>query len=324
VFVIVVFHHLYMTVNRLLFLRSSYLMLFAIDVQIAVYKEDGTVTVCHTGVEIGQGINTKIAQTVASQLGIDLSFIRVVQTSTQRIANGGSTGGSSTSEVCCQAAINACNVLNARLLSTKKAHPDLVWPDLLGRVSSEVSLNADGWYSPKGNPNGNMFQYFVWGACVTEVELDVLTGMVHVLSSEIVYDCGKSLNPAVDVGQIAGGFVMAMGYYLQEGVSYAPDGSLQTVGTWEYKPPLAQDIPSVFNLTLLRGTPNTSGILRSKAVGEPCIVLANSVFFAVKMAISAARVDAGLTRFIDVEAPMSIDVRQQACVVEPRRLQMPF
>lgn len=253
-----------------------------------------------------------------------MSYIRVVQTSTQRIANGGSTGGSSTSEVCCQAAVDACNIINARLVSTKQAHPDLAWPDLLSRVSSEVSLNAEGWFSPKGNPNGNMFQYFVWGACVSEVELDVLSGMVHVLSSEIVYDCGKSLNPAVDVGQIAGGFVMAMGYFLQESVSYAADGSLQSIGTWEYKPPLAQDIPSVFNLTLLRRTPNTSGILRSKAVGEPCIVLANSVFFAVKMAIAAARVDAGLTRFVDIEAPMSIDVRQQACAVEPRRFDMPF
>ncbi|CAE7840482.1 ry, partial [Symbiodinium microadriaticum] len=94
--------------------------------------------------------------------------------------------------------------------------------------------------------------------------------------------------------------------------------------TWEYKPPLAQDIPSVFNVTLLAGAPNKAGILRSKAVGEPCIVLANSVYFAVKAAIDSARIDAGVHSYCTLNAPMTIDVRQEGSLVSPARFDMPL
>jgi xanthine dehydrogenase/oxidase len=107
-------------------------------------------------------------------------------------------------------------------------------------------------------------------------------------------------------------------------MDYDSSGLLESVGTWEYKPPLAQDIPSVFNVTLIAGAPNRSGILRSKAVGEPCIVLANSVFFAVKMAIESARKDAGSTAYCALNAPMTIEVRQEASLVSPSRFQMPL
>merc|ERR1712085_122406 len=92
-------------------------------------------------------------------------------------------------------------------------NPQMSWAELVASQPPDVSLNADGWYSPPENPNKQEFQYYVWGACVSEVELDVLTGMVNVLSSEIMYDCGRSLNPAVDIGQIEGGFVMGLGYF---------------------------------------------------------------------------------------------------------------
>ena len=280
--------------------------------------------VCHSGVEIGQGINTKVAQTVASKLGVDISLIRVVAASTDRNANGGGTGGSGTSETCCAAAIDACNTLNDRLLPSKEANPLLSWDQMLMTVPSDVSLNAEGWFSPNGEPNGQPFQYFVYGACLTEVELDVLTGAINVLSSEIVYDCGKSLNPAVDIGQIEGAYMMGVGYFLTERVSYDAAGVLETSGTWEYKPPMVAEVPSVFNVTLIKGYPNKDGILGSKAVGEPPCVLANSVYFAAKQAIMSARQDAGLTGFVSLEAPLTVDVRQQACAVTPNRLVMPY
>ena len=142
-------------------------------------------------------------------------------------------------------------------------------------LPSDVSLNVEGWFSPVENPNGQPFQYFVYAACVTEVELNVLTGGVHVLATELVYDCGRSLNPAIDIGQIEGGLIMGLGYFFSERVQYeVGSGMLQSVGTWEYKPPLAQDIPSVLNVTLIADAYNKEGILGSKAVGEPpCIVI---------------------------------------------------
>jgi xanthine dehydrogenase molybdopterin-binding subunit B len=202
------------------------------SVQIGIYKHDGTVVVCHSGAEIGQGINTKVAQAVAYELKLDISCVRVVATATDRNANGGMTGGSGTSECCAEAALRACRVLAARLLPYRHASPDASWTQLLTTLPSDVSLNAEGWFSPTEEQNGMPFQYFVYGACLTEVELDVLTGMVNVLASEIVYDCGKSLNPAVDIGQIEGAYMMGLGYFLTERVSYDSTGVLETAGTW--------------------------------------------------------------------------------------------
>lgn len=293
------------------------------SVQVGIYKHDGTVVVCHSGAEIGQGINTKVAQAVAHELGLDISYVRVVSTATDRNANGGMTGGSGTSECCAEAAVRACKVLNARLFPYKKSSPDVTWNQLLMTLDSSVSLNAEGWFSPTEEQNGMPFQYFVYGACLTEVELDVLTGMVNVLSSEIVYDCGKSLNPAVDIGQIEGAYMMGLGYFLTERVSYDSNGVLQSAGTWEYKPPMIQEVPSVFNVTLLKKSPNKNGILGSKAVGEPPYVLANSVYFATKQAIMAARKDAGVSGFVSLDANLTVDVRQRASLVDPQRFVLP-
>ena len=277
-------------------------------IQLGVDSNDGTVVICHSGCEIGQGINTKAAQAVAMVLGIDLSLVRVLATSTDRVVNGGCTGGSGTSEVIVQAALNACQTLNNRLdpyrkVSLSSSSSPLSsslhrmstdeWVSLLSSLPSSVSLNTEGWYSPDSNPNGQFFQYFVYAALVTELELDVLSGEVHVKSAEMVYDCGQSLNPAIDIGQIEGAVVMALGYFLTERMTYHPSSaSLLTTGTWDYKPPLLQDIPGMINITLLKNKYNVSGILGSKAVGEPPYIVSNSIYFALKMAIRSARMDA--------------------------------
>ena len=237
-------------------------------VKIGVRASDGCVVVNHSGCEIGQGINTKVAQAVAMALKIDLSLVKVEATSSHTVLNGGTTGGSGTSESVVQAALNACATLNGRLdpyrsTTTKLSNAD--WVKLLTSLPYDVSLNCEGWFSPNENPNGQSFQYFVYAACVTEIELNVLTGEVHVLASEVIYDCGQSLNPAIDVGQIEGGIVMTLGWFFQEKVEYAPgSGVLKTVGTWEYKPPLSTDIPSFFTVTMLKNDFNKDGILGSK------------------------------------------------------------
>jgi len=229
---------------------------------------------------------------------------------------------------------------------------------LLSSLPSSVSLNTEGWYSPDSNPNGQFFQYFVYAALVTELELDVLSGEVHVKSAEMVYDCGQSLNPAIDIGQIEGAVVMALGYFLTERMTYHPStASLLTTGTWNYKQPLLQDIPGVINITLLKNKYNASGILGSKAVGEPPYIVSNSIYFALKMAIRSARMDAVLLKqrhhqqqqqqmmmsmttttnnnddvsigemvsdVFELDVPATIDTRQLSCLVTSDRFVMPY
>lgn len=315
---------------------------------VGVNKADGTVTVTHSGCEIGQGINTKVAQAVSFSLGVPLSLIRISYTGTERVVNGGTTGGSGTSEVVVQAALNACQKLNDRLEPYRDGDQreskrpavgviDLLqrqravlaadensWQRLLSSLPYEVSLNVEGWFSPSSNPNGQMFQYFVYAACVTEVELDVLSGQVQVSGCEIVYDCGQSLNPSVDIGQIEGALVMGLGYFLTERVQYDDQAQLQSIGSWEYKPFMAPDAPAVLNVTLLKNMYNQSGILGSKGVGEPPYIISSSVYFALKMAIYSARADAGEDGYFSLDVPATVDQRQLACLVNPTRFVLPL
>ena len=287
--------------------------------------------ISHTGCELGQGINTKCSQAVLYALGLsDMEMIRVTATSTSAIANGGVTGGSGTSEVVCQAALNACNTLKSRIAQfCESGVYDISstdeWMNMLKNVTVDVSLNVEGWYSPSSNPDGEYWQYFVYAAAVTEVELDVMSGDIHVESAEIVYDCGISMNPSIDIGQIEGAYVMGLGYFLTESVKHESDGTLFTNGTWEYKPPMIADIPSVFNVTLLKDAPNDAGILRSKATGEPPYIITNSVYFATKMAISSARKDvSGENVSFDLPVPATVELRQLACLPNsPHRFLMP-
>ncbi len=155
-------------------------------------------------------------------------------------------------------------------------------------------------------------------SCV--VEIDVLTGETQVLSVDMLYDCGQSVNPTIDIGQIQGGFVMAMGYHLTENIVFDPStGALLSNNTWEYKPPLACDIPVSFNVSLLPNAPNQApgGILRSKAVGEPPCTMASVVFLAARSAVAAARADAGTTGFFALPSPATPEQLQLACLVTP-------
>lgn len=164
----------------------------------------------------------------------------------------------------------------------------------------------------------DMFDYFVYAAACAEVEVDILTGELNVLSAELVYDCGISLNPAIDIGQIEGGFVMGMGMYLQEDVAYeAGSGALLNEGTWEYKVPCSKDIPEKLKVTLLENAFNKHGVLNSKATGEPPYALATSVLFAMKRAIQESRVERQQPAFFQLDVPATVSRRMEAAFVQP-------
>ena len=219
--------------------------------------------------------------------------------------NNGATGGSATSEVCCQAALNACDTLLARLKEhgDYEVGGDVSFADAVAATDGAgVSLSADGWNNPTCSSE---FQYFVWVATAAVVELDVLTGEASVISADIQYDCGEQLNAYIDVGQIEGGFIMGLGYFLTEKVVFDQAGALKSVGTWEYKPPGMLDIPREFNVRLLSNVGNNAegNVLRSKAVGEPPMVSSMSVWFAVREAVLAAGGS------MDLMCPATIDER---------------
>jgi xanthine dehydrogenase/oxidase len=182
---------------------------------VKLFPADGTVMVAHGGCEIGQGIHTKVAQATAYALGCELSQVRVMPTSTDKIPNNTMTGGSGTSEASVKAVMMACKVLADRLAPLRSTGK--TWAEVVAdAAAARYNLQADGWWAPAPTPPASaplseFFTYFVWCAACSVVEVDVLSGEVTVLSSTINYDCGVSMNPAVDCGQIEGAFVMGLG-----------------------------------------------------------------------------------------------------------------
>ena len=175
----------------------------------------------------------------------------------------------------------------------------------------------------------NHFIGFTFSAACTEVEIDVLTGETTVLRADIVYDMGRSLNPAIDVGQVEGGFVQGIGFVLSEELVYQPDGPLRgrlnTLNTWEYKPPAATSIPLEMNVNLFpypRKLKDPDLLLSSKEVGEPPMCLAVTVFFAVKHAILAARKDRGHGEWFPLESPATVQRIREACLVDAADLRV--
>ena len=187
------------------------------------------------------------------------------------------------------------------------------WKDAVGKADGSESLVFQGWSNPVQT---NAFDYYVWCASQSVVELDLLTGECVVLSSDIQYDCGKQLNADVDIGQIEGAFIMGLGYFLTEKVEFSTGGELLSNGTWEYKPPMALDIPVEFNVRLLGGDDvgnnSRQNVLRSKATGEPPMVSSSSVWFAVRDAIRSGREEFGKAGAVELKCPATIDARLEA------------
>eukprot|EP00051_Salpingoeca_urceolata_P009950 m.120900 g.120900 ORF g.120900 m.120900 type:complete len:1312 (+) comp16518_c0_seq3:946-4881(+) len=288
---------------------------------VVVYGLDATVLISSGGAESGQGLNTKLAQVAAKFLGAPLDKIRVNSTSTFSDPNNIPTGGSIGSELCCTAISTACANLKKRLDAVAQTMQDPTWEAVVAKAHGQgVDLAERGWVDPS---QPTPFQYFSYGMVCTEVELDVLTGEHEILRVDILFDCGQSLNPAVDIGQVEGGFVMGLGYWLSEQIKYDTDGTLLTNGTWEYKPPGAKDIPIDFRVELMPDAPNPSGFLRSKASGEPPLCMAANVMFALKYAICAAKLEQSSTvTSFAIDGPATVERVQGLCGVSPGQFQV--
>jgi len=288
---------------------------------------DGTVLCTHGGVEMGQGLHTKIAQIVAHDLGIPLSSVYIAETATDKVPNASPTAASASSDMYGGAATDACRQLNERLKPYReklagKPFAEMVMAAHLDRVD----LSAHGFYSTPditGFGGDRPFNYFTHGAAATEVELDVLTGDFQIRRTDICMDLGASLNPAIDIGQVEGGFVQGMGWTCLEELVWGdsdhkwvrPAGSLFTRGPGTYKIPATNSIPVDFRVSLLRDAPNfrTPMAHSSKAVGEPPFFLGASTFFALKEAVYAARASAGHTGFFQLDSPATPERLRMAC-----------
>jgi len=219
---------------------------------------------------------------------------------TDKVTKGSITGGSTTSEGVAEAVRDAINKLTENMRPVKeKMEADikekeakgetaatLTFLKLVGACGESTEMQASGIAQACIN-------YYVYGACCSEVEVDVLTGEVVINSSSILYDCGKSLNPTIDLGQCEGGFMMGVGFFLRERlINEEVTGKHITNGTWEYKIPCFQDVPLKFDVEFFPRA-HDKGFQSSKASGEPPLVLASSVFFAVKEAVRAGRKEFG-------------------------------
>jgi len=275
---------------------------------------DGSVSVNHGGTEMGQGLNTKMAQVCADGLGIDLSFVRVTGTDTQKVPNASATSASSGADINGAAIMNATAQMRARLapvaanmlgckdtevnFANSMAHgggKSVEWTAVAKQAwMDRVGLSVAGFYmTPEikydfATLTGHAFYYYCYGASVSEVEIDTRTGEWWLKAVDIVHDAGKSINPAIDKGQIEGGYVQGMGWLTMEECIWDKKGKFLTHGPSTYKIPVAGDIPEHFNVTLFDGSNLKPTPFNSKAVGEPPLMLALSTFFALRDAVSAS------------------------------------
>ncbi|KAK1604793.1 hypothetical protein QYE76_028466 [Lolium multiflorum] len=284
---------------------------------------DGSIVVEVGGVEIGQGLYTKVKQMAAfglAELVPDadglLDKVRVIQSDTLSLVQGGFTGGSTTSEVSCEAVRQSCATLVERLKPIKESMEEgksgaaAPWSALIAQASmASVNLSAHAYWTP----DPAFLKYINYGAGVSEVEIDVLTGATTILRSDLLYDCGQSLNPAVDLGQVEGSFVQGVGFFTNEEYATNADGLVINDGTWTYKIPTVDTIPKQLNVELINSARDQKRVLSSKASGEPPLLLAASVHCAMREAIRAARIEfsaeSPLTFQMDVPATMA-DVKE--------------
>ncbi|MEO8668635.1 MAG: xanthine dehydrogenase molybdopterin binding subunit [Bauldia sp.] len=277
---------------------------------------DGSILLNHGGTEMGQGLFIKVAQVVAEEFGVDLGRVKITATSTAMVPNTAPTAASAGTDLNAMAALNACRDIKERLyafieekwsvgrdrVEFRDGHVLIGNRSVdLGEVANaaylaRVQLSAAGFYkTPKISWDrekvaGRPFLYFAYGASCSEVTVDTMTGEMRVDRVDILHDVGKSLNPAIDIGQIEGGFVQGMGWLTTEELVWDSAGRLKTHAPSTYKIPTASDLPADFRVALFESGGNREDtIYRSKAVGEPPLMLAISVFSAITDAVMSLR-----------------------------------
>ena len=272
---------------------------------------DGSISLNHGGTEMGQGLNIKVAQVVANAFQVPLASVKITSTRTDKVPNTSATAASSGSDLNGMAALNACEQIKARLsayaLAAFGATPVFTAEgvEVGDRVMTfrgfvneaylaRVSLSATGFYKTpdihydRATHTGRPFYYYAYGAACSEVVIDTLTGENKVTRVDILHDVGRSLNPAIDLGQIEGGFIQGMGWLTTEELVFDAKGRLTTHAPSTYKIPTAGDRPGVFNMAIWApGENREDSIHRSKAVGEPPLMLAISVFSALTDAVAS-------------------------------------
>ncbi len=297
--------------------------------------QDGSVHLNHGGTEMGQGLYIKVAQVVAEEFGIAMERVRITATTTAKVPNTSPTAASSGSDLNGMAARIAAGAIKKRMTAYASeaygvpeeqiefrddrvfiGNESLAFDELAKKcILSRVQLSEAGHYkTPKitwdrAKGTGRPFFYFAYGAACSEVIVDTLTGENRLLRADILHDVGRSLNPAIDIGQIEGGFVQGMGWLTTEELVFSKEGRLLTHAPSTYKIPVASDVPADFNVALYPNTNREETIYRSKAVGEPPIMLANSVFCALADAIHAL----DPSKPVPLDAPATPEAILRAC-----------
>ena len=260
---------------------------------------DGSVLVNHGGTEMGQGVNTKVAQVVAHELRIPLAAVRCTATDTQKVANTSATAASTGADLNGKAAQDAAHKIRARLDALADAkfsgRRDMPFIELVrAAYVARVQLWSDGFYATPGlswdraTMTGKPFFYFAYGAAVSEVIVDTLTGEHKLLAVDVLHDVGTSLNPAIDIGQVEGAFIQGYGWLTMEELVWHPKtGALLTHAPSTYKIPTANDTPAHFKVAFYDAPNPADTIHRSKAVGEPPLLLPFSALLAIRDAVSA-------------------------------------
>ena len=342
---------------------------------------DGSVLIRHGGVEMGQGIKTKVTQIAALELNLPVAALQTGVTDTHVVPNPVSTGASTGSVLNGGAVKKAAKKLAKRLKKYCKAlrktngepwcaknhinywdfedgwrHSNgsggMLWNNIIKMANGDrVNLSTQVRYRQSGGTQSDLegkatglvfkpgvkpeaadhFEGFTFSAGCSEVEVNILTGETLILRSDVIYDIGKSLNPAIDVGQVEGAFIQGVGFVLTEELVYqesgATKGNLNTVNTWGYKLPATSTIPVELNVDLypLRDLPkdfrtNADDLLGAKEVGEPPLVLATTVYLAIKRALLASREERGTKGWFALEAPATVQRVREAAQVEASEL----
>jgi xanthine dehydrogenase large subunit len=276
---------------------------------------DGSIALNHAGTEMGQGLHTKICQIVADEFAVPLETVRIAATNTGKVPNTSATAASAGSDLNGKAAQAAARTIKARIAQHLAGAAGLPETDVLfagGQVqvgaaslsfkeavqkayNARIQLSATGFYrTPKihfdrATAKGRPYYYFAYGAAYVEATIDTLTGEYAFDRAELLHDAGRSLNPAIDLGQVEGGFVQGMGWLTTEEIWFDASGRLRTHAPSTYKIPIARDLPRQFRARLwAAGENREDSIHRSKAVGEPPLMLGNAAFFALQDAVAAA------------------------------------
>ncbi|MCO4054014.1 MAG: xanthine dehydrogenase molybdopterin binding subunit [Bosea sp.] len=297
--------------------------------------QDGSIQLNHGGTEMGQGLYQKVAQVVAECFGVDIARVRITATTTEKVPNTGPTAASSGTDLNARAALNAAEAIRGRMAD----HAASLW----GCEASEIAFRDDrvfhanesmgfgelarkahldrvhlshaGFYATPGitwdraKKHGNPFLYYAFGAACAEAEIDTLTGENRLRRVDILHDVGKSLNPAIDIGQIEGGFVQGMGWLTTEELVFDARGKLLTHAPATYKIPVASDVPADFRVALYPNANRADVVHASKAVGEPPVMLANAVFSALADAVHALNPSAR----VPLDAPATPEAILRAC-----------